>query len=189
MIHFILRRPWPQFTESFFTRVQSEDRKVLQKKKQRKKVWIKRRGNGFHCTNVGGITMSVGGTEELCSVLAGRRVKRAAAPAGRIYSDKSSYTLKSQTSICLRRFDIITRTFWRCEIKKKEIGMFPGALTVLETWLQFRFHRKARGSADKSAEDAESQSGPVFFNSDLCKEFGRLSQGGQHPAYIFKESF
>lgn len=41
------------------------------------------------------------GTVELCSVLAGCGVKRAAATAGYIYSDKSSHTLKSPSKVCL----------------------------------------------------------------------------------------
>ena len=41
------------------------------------------------------------GTVELCSVLAGCGVKRAAATAGYIYSDKSFHTLKSPSPVYL----------------------------------------------------------------------------------------
>lgn len=57
--------------------------------------------NGIHCTNGGGNFNVRRGTVELCSDLAGRGVKRAAAAAGCIHSDKSSHTAESQSEACL----------------------------------------------------------------------------------------
>lgn len=95
--------------EQFLTKVQTGDKKVLHSKKKRSgkrerekkksmnqkaRKWnslYKRRGN-FNVRR---------GTVELCSVLAGCGVKRAAATAGNIYSDKSLHTLKSPSEVYL----------------------------------------------------------------------------------------